>query len=206
MPGKLRMIRVAFEQGFKFPVAFDQSAAAGEGFGGELAEQPRRHALARHGDGLLCSRSERSVGEVFDLWQTACRLQVTHETLFAGGAQLVRRNEFGQEMQRSFGCEVEATFETGKDTGQQVAHTGNTLGLSLYDVAPAADEQPDLDIEFGRGHDHAQIGAGSDLVGDRARVARIGFVLTAYRGLASAIDRQARNVDERESGLGQHNL
>ena len=50
----------------------------------------------------------------------------------------------------------------------------------------------------------AQVGAGADLVGDGAGVARVGLVLAADGALAGAVDRQARHVDEREAGLGQH--
>lgn len=171
------------------PVEFDKPTAAG--FDGELADEPRGHALAGRGASLLCGCSERSIGEVFDLWQAASRLQMTHETLFAGARSSPGVTNLVSRCNCPLGGEVEAAFHTGKDADEQVAHARHALGLDVNQVTVPADQQPDLDIEF----DCAQIGAGSELVGDRARVARIGLVLAADRVPAGSIDRQAKAVE-----------
>ena len=129
---------------------------------------------------------------------------MAHKALLAGGAQLGRGDVAGQQVQRPLGLEVEAGFQAWKDADQQVVHAGQALGLGIDEVAAPADEQPDLEIEFGCRLDRPQVGAGADLVGDGARVARIGLVLAADGALAGAVDGQARDVDEREPRFGQH--
>ena len=104
-------------------------------------------------------------------------------------------------MQWSFGPEVEAGFQAREDADEQIVHARQTLGLRIDEVASPAHQQPDLQIEFGRRLDRAQVGPGADLVGDGPGVARVGLVLAADRALAGAVDRQARHVHEREPGL-----
>ena len=155
---------------------------------------------------MVCSAAtvEHAIGKVLDLRQAAGCLQVAHQTFFASGAQLGGCNELGQQVQRPLGLEVEAGFQARKDADKQVSHAGKALGLRLHDVAATADQQPDLEIEFGSRLDLAQVRSGSDLIGDGAGVARVGLVLAADRALTSAIDSNARDVDEREPSLGQH--
>jgi hypothetical protein len=107
-------------------------------------------------------------------------------------------------VQRPLGLVVEAGFQAWKDTNQQVVRAGQALGLGIDQVAPPTDEQPDLEIAFGRRIDRPQVGAGADLVGDGARVARIGLVLAPHGALAGAVDGQARDVNERQPRCGQH--
>ena len=162
----------------------------------KLAELPQRLERLQK-SGLKGILSEQ-VGKVLDLRQAAGGLQVAHQALLADGAQLGRRDELGQQVQRSFGLEVEAGFQARKDADEQVTHAGQALGLSLHDVAATADEQPDLEVEFGGWLDWAQVRPGSDLVGDGAGVARIGLVLAADSALPSPIDGNAWHMDERE--------
>ena len=110
------------------------------------------------------------------------------------------------EMQRAFGLEIEAGFQAGKDADEQVVHACQALGLSLDQIAASADEQPDLEVDLGGGLDRAQIGAGANLVGDGAGVARVGLVLAADGALAGTVDGQARDVNQREAGCRQHGL
>ena len=51
------------------------------------------------------------------------------------------------------------------------------LGLRFDEIAPAADQQPDLEVDLGGGLDGAQVGAGAYLIGDGAGIARVGLVL-----------------------------
>ena len=197
-------VRVALKHRLQFAVELDEARAAAERLDGEFADQPRGHALGRDGDGLLSRDGQHAIGKVLDLRQAAGCLQVAHQTFFASGAQLGGCNELGQQVQRSFGLEVEAGFQARKDADKQVSHAGKALGLRLHDVAATADQQPDLEIEFGSRLDLAQVRSGSDLIGNGAGVARVGLVLAADRALTSAIDSNTRHVDEREPSLGQH--
>ena len=197
-------IRVAVEQRRQLAVELDEPRAGGERLGGKLADQVDRHALGRDGDGLLGGGGKDAVGQGVEVGQAACGPQVAHEARLAGGAQLGRSDELGQQMQRALAGQVEAALEAGEDADQQVVQARQALGLRLDQVAAAADQQPDLEVELGGGLDRAQVGAGADLVGDGAGVARVGLVLAADRALAGAIDGQARDMNKRESGLGQH--
>ena len=69
---------------------------------------------------MLSRDSQDEVGKVLDLRQAAGGLEVAHQALLAGGAQLGRR---------SFGLEVEAGFQARKDADEQFAHAGQALGL-----------------------------------------------------------------------------
>jgi hypothetical protein len=82
--------------------------------------------------------------------------------------------------------------------------------LGGHQVAPAADQQAHIDADLAQGLDRPQIGAGTMkrrcrfMVSDGAGVARVGLVLAADHALAGAVDGQARDVDQREAGFGQH--
>ena len=177
-------VRVALEQRLQLAVEFDQACAACQRLDGEFADQARGHALGGHGDGLLGRDGENAIGQLLDLGQAACCLQVVHQALSAGSAQLARRDELAQQVQWSLGLEVEAGFQAGEDADKQVAHAGQALRLRLHDVATPAGQQPDLKVQLAGGLDRPQVRPGTDLVGDGASVARVGFVLTADGALA----------------------
>jgi len=197
-------VRVAFEQRLQLAIEIEETDTVYKRFGGEFSDQPRGHALGRHGDGLLGRGGQGAIDQCLDMGQPPGGLQMAHKALLAGGAQLGRGDVAGQEVQRPLGLEVEAGFQARKDAHQQVVHAGQALGLGIDQVAAPADEQPDLEIEFARRIDRPQVGAGADLVGDGACVTRIGLVLAAGGALAGAVDGQARDVNERQPCCGQH--
>ena len=197
-------VRVAFEQRFDLAVELDEAGAGGERLHGELADQARGHALGRDGDGLLGGGGERAIDQGLDIGHSARGPQVAPQTFLAHGTQLGRGDIARQQMQWSFGPEIEAGFQTWEDTDEQVVHARQPLGLRIDQVASPAHQQSDFQIEFGRRLDGAQIGPGADLVGDGPGVTWVGLVLAADRALAGAVDRQARHVHEREACFGQY--
>jgi len=74
------------------------------------------------------------------------------------------------------------------------------------EIAAAADQQPDLEIDLGGGFDGAQVGPHAHLIGGGAGVARIGLVLAPDGALPHSVDSQARHMDQREAGFGPHGL
>jgi hypothetical protein len=79
-------------------------------------------------------------------------------------------------------------------------------GLLGDQVAAAAGQQPDLQVQFAGRLDGAQVGSGADLVGDHPGIAGVAFVLAAAGGLAGSVDGQARDVDQLQAGRQQHRL
>ena len=142
-------VRVAIEQRLQLAVELGEAGAAGERLGGKLADQAGGHALGRDGDGLLGGGGERAIGQGLDVGQAAGGLQVADEALLAGGAQLGRGDEVGQQVQRPLGGEVEGALQAGEDADQQVVQAGKAPGLRLDQVAAPADQQADLEVEFG---------------------------------------------------------
>jgi hypothetical protein len=105
-------------------------------------------------------------------------------------------------VQRPLGVEVEAALQARKNADEQIVQACEALGLGIDQIAPSSNQQPDLKVELGGGFDRPQLGAGANLVGDGACIARVGLVLAADRALTSAIDGQAGHVDQGESGRG----
>ena len=156
---------------------------------------------------MVCSAAAaRALGQDLDLGQAAGGLEVADEVLFAGGAQLGRGDELGQEHERPLGGQVESPLQTWEDADQEVMQPGQTLGLCLDQIAPPPDQQTQLEIELGGRLKRAQVLAHAHLLGDHAGVARIGLVLAAGGALPGAVDGQPRHVDQGEAGFGQHRL
>lgn len=199
-------IGVPLKQGFQFAVEVDQARSAGLCLDGEFTDQAGGHALGWDDDDLLGGDGQDTVGQVFDFWQATGRLQVSHGALLACCAQFGWGDEFGQQVEWPLGFEVEASFQARKDSDKEVAHPGQPLGLCLDDVAAAADQQPDLKVQFGCRLDRTQIGSRANLVGDGAGISRVGLVLTTNGSLAGAVDGDARHMDEGEPGLSQHSF
>ena len=199
-------VRVAGEQRLELAVERGEPGAGRQRLGGELLDEARGHALA--GTATVCSRAAASafVGQRLDMGHTAGGLEVADEAPGARGAQLGRRDVAAQEMLRALGGQVEEALQAGEDADEEVVLAAEPLGLGVDQVAAAADEQPQLEVELGGRLDRPQVAADAHLVGDDPRVARVGLVLAAHRALAGAVDGQARHVDEREAGLRQHRL
>ena len=142
-------VRVAVEQRLQLAVEAGEAGAGGERLAGQLLDQTRAHALGRDGDGLLGGRGERAVGQGLEVGQAAGGLQVPDEAPLAGSAQLGRGDELGQENERPLGGQVEAPFEAGEDAGQQIVQAGKALGLRIDQIAAPADQQAQLEVEFG---------------------------------------------------------
>lgn len=193
------LVRVASEQRLQFAVEFDQPGAAGQRLDGKLADQACGHALGWNDDGLLGCGGER-----IHVGQAAGCLQVAHQALLASSAQLGMRHVTGKQVKRPLGFKVEAGFQARKDADKQVAHARQALGLRLHQIAAAADQQLDLEIDLGGRLDAAQVRPGSHLVSNGAGVARVGLILASNRALTGAVDGHAGHVNQVEPGLGQH--
>ncbi len=102
------------------------------------------------------------------------------------------------------GCGVDAPLQCRKEATEQVAQARRAPGLLGDELAAAADEEADLGVErAGRVH-RAQIGPRAREFGDDGRVLRIGLALAAPDALPRPVHRQARRVDQRQPGLGEH--
>ena len=115
MPGRLRM-RAA--SGWRSSSAsssrssLDQAGAAGQRLA--ASSRIRRAVMRSAGTAMVCSAAAASArsARASTLGSSAGGLQVAHQTLLAGGAQLGRGDVARQQVQRSFGLEVEAGFQS----------------------------------------------------------------------------------------------
>ena len=79
-------------------------------------------------------------------------------------------------MLRALGGEVVDALEAGEDADEKVVLASEPLGLGGDEIAAAADEQPDLEVQLARRQDRPQVASDADLVGDDVGIARVGFV------------------------------
>ena len=144
--------------------------------------------LGWNGDGLL-GGGERALGQGLDGRVAAAR-EVAHEALRPAARSSAGVTKRISKCSGPLVVRSRVRFQAGEDANQQVVHPGKALGLRLDQVAAPTDQQPDLEVEFGRRLDRAQIVARADLVGDGASVARVGLVLAADGALAGTVDGQ----------------
>ena len=137
-------------------------------------------------------RDAPGLGDVFD------------QTSASGRADLGRGDVAAEQLQTGLLGRVDDAFQARVNRGQQIALAIDAPCLVGDQLAAAADQQPDLGIDLARRIDRPQIAPLSDLIGDHARVSGIAFVLAADRALTRAVDRQARDVHDRDPGLGEH--
>src|SRR5439155_172460 len=149
---------------------------------------------------------ERRPGERVDVraWQMAGAEQVADKPASAGAADLSRSHVAAQQDKAGLLRRVDDPLEAGVDGGEQVAKTADATGLVGDELAPAPDQQPQLDVDLACLLDRPQVAAGTYLIGDHPRIPRVALVLVAACPLSSPVDGEPRDVHERVAGLGEH--
>jgi hypothetical protein len=122
---------------------------------------------------------ERTLGQGLDLGQAAGGLEVADEALFAGGPQLGRGNEPGQQHERPPGGQIDGPLQAWENADQEIVQSGEPLGLCSDQIATSADQQAQLEVELTGRLDRAQVPTDVHLLGDHARVTEVGLLLAA---------------------------
>ena len=199
---------MAGQQLVQVAVKLGQPRPGGQRFGGELADQVGGQLLGRHRLPLSGGGGQGPVSQGLDLagGQPAGGLQVLDQAAMAGGAELGRGDIAADQPQAALGGQVKGPFQAGMDRGQQVVQPAQAAGLLIGQVAAAAGQQPDLQVQLHAGLDGPQIAAGADLVGDHPGIARVALAFAAAGRLAGPVDGQPGHIDQPEAGHGEHGL